>query len=126
MVKGNGILTGVPNNYVIVANFIDELYDHHTVLNCTVQQGDVRTDTVWEIIGYPHNNIIITKLHIFGDGHRVNTDSDSIYGNHMSITAELMRELDEVNVSCGSHAHPRQAKFEFHIKGKFCLFKQSE
>ena len=114
MVIGNGTVTGIPNNHVIIARFTDELKDNHTVLNCTVQQGNIQTDTVWNVTGYPD----VTKFRIFGDGHRPSSNLDSMYGNNMSISAELMSELDGVNVSCGSHGDPHQATFEFHIKSK--------
>ena len=112
MAAGNGTVIGVPEK-VIIANFTDEVND--TVLNCTVQQGDIETDTVWEIIP---GQVDAAKFRILGDGRRENSNSNSIYGNKMSISAELMKKLDGVIIYCGSHAHPRQAKFEFHIKGK--------
>ena len=112
MVIGIGNVIEIPNNHV-TAKFTDELSDHDTVLNCTVQQGGIRTDTVWNVVGYPD----ATKFHIFGDGHQPSSKLDYIYGNKMNISAELMSELDRVNVSCGSHENPHQAIFEFHIKG---------
>ena len=83
-------------------------------MNCTVKNESIQTDTVWK----PDDFIV--KSHIFGDGRRASSnESDSIYGNHLTISAELMRGLDEVNVSCGSHKNSSQAIFEFHILGKF-------
>ena len=118
MVKGDGTVIGVSNNHIIIARFTDELNNHPTVLSCAVQQGDIRTDTVWE----PHAHV--TKFDISGDGSQVNSNSDSVHGNSMSISAKLIKELDGVTLYCGSHAHPRQAKFEFHIKGNLSLFRQ--
>ena len=108
---GAGTVTGVPDNHVVIARFTDELSD--TTLNCTVENEGIQTDTVWK----PDD--IVGKSHIFGDGHR-SSKCDSIYGNHLTISAELMKGLDGKSVYCGSHANPHQAIFEFHIQGKFC------
>ena len=108
---GIGTVVDVPNNHVIIANFTDELKD--TVLNCTVRNG-VQTDTVWS----PD----VVKSHISGDGHRVSAACDSTYGNHMNVSAESMKKLNGVNVSCGSHVEPYQATFEFHICGKIYYY----
>ena len=85
------------------------------MLTCTVENKGIQTYTVWK----PDD---VVKSRIFGDGRRASsTESDSTYGNHLNISAELMRELDGVNVSCGSHANPHQAIFEFHIQGTLIL-----
>ena len=112
MIVGSESVIRVPNNHVIIAKFIDELTN--ILLNCTVQKGDIQADTVWDVAGYPD----ITKFHIFSDGRQVPSKFDPIHGNHVSISAELMMELDGVIVYCGSHAHPHQAKFEFHVESK--------
>ena len=109
---GAGTVIGVPDNHVIIARFTDEL--NSMVLNCTVQQGVIQTDTVWNVTGYSG----VSRFIIFGDGDRPSSKLDSVYGNHMNINAELMSELDGVNVSCGSHEHPHQAIFEFHVQSK--------
>ena len=114
IIAGVGTVIGVPDNHVIIANFTDELND--TTLNCTVEYEGIQTDTMWK----PDD--IVAKSHVFGDGRRASSNkSDPIYGNHLTISADLMRELDGMNVSCGSHANPHQAIFDFHIQGKFVM-----
>ena len=111
---GNGTVVDVLNNHVIIARFTDELSD--IVLNCTVENEGIQTDTVW----MPDD--IVAKSHIFGDGRRASSNkSDSIYGNHLNVSAELMRGLDEVNVTCGSHENSSQVIFEFHILSKLTV-----
>ena len=109
IIAGAGTVTGVQDNHVVIARFSDELSD--ITLNCTVANEGIQTDTVWK----PDDDI---KSHIRGDGRRESSKSDSTYGNLLSISADLMRELDGVNVSCGSHTNPHQAIFEFHVQGK--------
>ena len=113
IIAGAGTVTGVPDNHVIIARFTDELSD--ITLKCTVENKGIQTDTVWK----PDD--IVAESYIFGDGRRASSNrSDSTYGNHLTISAELMKGLDGKSVSCGSHANPHQAIYEFHIQGKFC------
>ena len=113
---GAGNVTGVPKNHVIIARFTDEL-ELGTTLKCTVEYGDIQTDTAWTVDNYKGNTIVHEDIANFG-GFRIHGEKMAIGENLMDISGEVMKDLNGTTVYCGSHTNRYQAKFDIHTCGR--------
>ena len=123
---GDGNVTGVPDNNVIIAKFTNEI-ESVTTLNCTVMYEDIRTDTVWTINKRDGNTIVhkdIQSLKGFNISGVEHETSEDLCENLLNISRDTLKGLDGTTVHCGSHMNHYQAKFDIHICGK--LFQSRE
>lgn len=124
MTVGDGNVIGVPNNRVVYMWFTDDVEFNDTILNCTVTNQDVRTDTIWSVENYKGSaeRVLVTKINdpLFtnrDDGHRRNAQTKD-FGNLIEIRAAVLKELSNVVFHCGSHINPFQATFEVQMAGE--------
>ena len=116
---GAGDVTNLdPNNNTVIAHFEDE--GESCDFTCEIKNNGTQTDTVWNFKNGSAESEKIIGGHVSGD---YRPGSQSHYSNRLNITDCSLRELNGVNVSCGSQNNPKQAFFELKVCGELIFRK---
>lgn len=94
-----------PGNETVIAHFEGEGESCDFI--CEVKNNGTQTDSVWRFKNGSIESDKIIGGYISGN-----------YGNHLKIIDCSLRELDGVNIFCGSHLDPKKVFFGLKVCGE--------
>ena len=107
---GAGIVTEFSDHNKVIAHFVGD--KNSARLSCSVMNGDVQTDTVWNVTYRDGTKIERIKSNelfkISGYMRQSGLESNLTYENYLDVIEYSVRELNGAVISCGSYASPSQ------------------